>query len=74
MADVVEFDGETTLNVPVQRILSHAVDAGLTRAIVVGYEENGDFYFSASEGDIAKVHLDLHRAAQLALDEVMSDG
>lgn len=54
-ATVVEFDGITTLDVPPARILSKAADAELQSCVVIGYREDGSFYFASSVSDGAEV-------------------
>jgi len=53
MADevVTEFTGVTRLDLPVERILGRAQEAGLTEVVVVGFDRDGDFYFAGSKAD-----------------------
>lgn len=51
MSNVVEFGGVTKLDIPVDRILAKAADAGLTDAVVIGYGADGEFYFASSLAD-----------------------
>lgn len=38
----------STLDLPVERVLQGAADTGLTDAVVVGWDLNGDFYFNGT--------------------------
>lgn len=53
--NVVDLPVVTRLNIPVDRILTKAMECGLETAVVIGYDESGDFYFSSSEPDGAEV-------------------
>lgn len=67
--NVVEFDGVTTLNIPPTRILAKAAGAKLKECVVIGHDENGDFYFASSVADGGTV-LWLMAQAQKKLLEV----
>jgi hypothetical protein len=54
-ADVVTFPGITTLDIPPERILDQAQKAGLTEVVVLGYDKDGEEYFSSSIADGAEV-------------------
>ncbi len=49
--NVVEFNGITTLDIPPTRILAKAAGAKLKSCVVVGYGEDGEFYFASSIAD-----------------------
>lgn len=49
--NVVEFDGITSLNKPPTRILAKAAGAKLKECVVVGFDEDGGFYFNSSVAD-----------------------
>jgi hypothetical protein len=51
MSNVVEFTGVTTLNIPADRILATARDASLKDVLVIGYRDDGSFYFASSLAD-----------------------
>lgn len=68
-AEVVEFDGITTLDIPPARVLSKAVDAALQSCVVIGYREDGSFYFASSVADGGEV-LWLMEVAKKRLLEV----
>lgn len=47
MGEVVVLGGLTTLPIPVERVLDGAKKC--THVLVLGYDENGDFYAAASQ-------------------------
>lgn len=76
-SNVVELDVVTSLDIPVERVLEQAAKAKLTEVTVVGYTEDGDFYFASSQADggdvlwaLEQAKLDLFRVA----NELEEDG
>lgn len=66
MGDVVEAPFITKLDIPTERILRKAGEAGLERVLLIGEDKDGEIYFASSFGDgghalwlmeIAKVRL-----------------
>lgn len=53
--NVVDFPGPTRLDIPVERVLQKALAAGLSEVAVIGFREDGGFYFAASKADGANV-------------------
>jgi len=51
MGEVVELGNVTKLDIPPERILNKAFEAGLTEVIIIGYAKDGDFYFASSQAD-----------------------
>ncbi len=49
--NVVEFNGITSLDTPPPRVLAKAARAKLESCVVVGFKEDGDFYFASSNAD-----------------------
>lgn len=70
MSKVVFIDRPTTLSLPPDRVLQAAVD-NLAKAIVVGVDKEGQFYFASSVGDdnggLAEVNWLLDKAKQQVL-------
>lgn len=52
----------TKHDIPVERVLASAADAGLTKCIVVGESADGELWFSSSVADGGSVLWDLERA------------
>jgi hypothetical protein len=61
-ADVVYFPGPSRLDTPVGRVMEAAVEASLTEIVVIGFDEDGDFYFASSKADGGDVLWLLERA------------
>jgi hypothetical protein len=49
--NLVYLDTETSLPIPVNRVLDGAHQANMTEVVVIGWDENGDLYMSTSESD-----------------------
>ncbi len=55
MGEVLEPSFITTLDIPVERILRKAQEAGLTTVVVMGWDENESLYFASSVSDGGEV-------------------
>ncbi len=55
MAQVLRFNGITKLDIPVDSVLSGAVDEGLKCVVILGYDGEGGEYFASSLADGADV-------------------
>ncbi len=62
MGNVVVLDVVTTEDVPPERILNGAQDAGMTEVVVVGFDRNGQEYFASSVADGGSALWHLERA------------
>ena len=62
MPDVVNLDNITRLDIPVERILAAAQEAGLESVVVIGYCEDGEEYFASSFADGGDVVWLMERA------------
>jgi hypothetical protein len=51
MAEIVELDMITRLDIPVERILKKALEKGLKNVVLAGFTEDGDEYFASSVAD-----------------------
>ncbi len=60
--NVVMLNVETTLDIPSERVLSQAADAGLCHVVVIGYDSDRNEYFASSIADGADVLWMLERA------------
>ena len=64
MGDVVRFGGQTTLDIPADRVLTEAVGR-LDHVVVVGLpKEGGPLYIACSMGDMRHAHFHLCEAAR----------
>lgn len=55
MENVVDFPGITKLDLPPERIIQKAAEAGLTDVVILGYDKDGEEYFVSSVADGAEV-------------------
>src|SRR5690606_9893778 len=51
VGEVVTLDLVTRLDIPAERILHQALDAGMNGAVVIGYDKDDGFYFASSIAD-----------------------
>lgn len=68
MSNIINIGGLTKLPIPVQKVLQAALDLNLTSAIIIGYDQNGEEYFSSSEPDGAEILWLLERSKQRLID------
>ncbi len=66
--NVVYLNIPTKLDIPAKRVLKAAKKAKLTDAVVVGYMEDGSFYFASSAADGSEVLWLLSLAKKKLLD------
>ena len=59
---VVDFPGISRLDSDPARVLEHAMQAGLTDVVVIGFDAEGNEYFRASAADGGDVLWHLERA------------
>lgn len=55
MGDVVVLKGPTRLDIPAERVLQAALDAGLESVVICGFDKEGNEYFASSIADGADV-------------------
>lgn len=55
MSNVIPLNMVTSLDIPADRVLDAAKEAGLTRVVVMGYCEDGSEYFASSVADGGEV-------------------
>ena len=68
MGEVIVLDVITRLDLPVERVLDGAKEINLAEATIVGYTEDGEFYFSSSRANGADVLWALEKAKQELLN------
>lgn len=73
LAPVTVMNVVTTHSIPVQRVIDGASAANLKSAIVIGYDENGEFYFASSEADGPSNLWDLEMAKKKLLEAGCGD-
>ena len=50
-SNVIQFHGNTTLDIPCDRVLQGAQEAKLKTVLVIGWDENDQMYSACSTGD-----------------------
>jgi len=68
MDNVVILPVVTRLDIPVERILSAAKEAEMSEVVIIGFDKDGDFYFSASKADAGDVIWCLEMAKKKLLE------
>lgn len=69
---VIRFPGITKLDFTVAQTLSFAAHANLTEVVVIGYDNDGEFYFTSSmaDGPEALWLLEIAKRELLATTEI----
>lgn len=67
MGDVIELPVVTKLDLPPERVIARAADAGLEGVVIIGWR-NGDFYFASSYADGGEVIFLCEMAKKKLLD------
>lgn len=71
MGDVVELDKLITmLDIPTERVLEAAKESCSDGVVVLGYDENGEFYCASSMSDCGEIIWLFERAKKRLLEEV----
>ena len=71
MADkILSFTGTTYLDIPAEKMLRAAIDAGVAHAVIVGEAADGSFYFASGVADAGHTLLLLEKAKKQLLDLV----
>lgn len=70
-ADIIEFHGETRLDIAPEKVLSAAIEAELESVIVIGRDKDGNLYLAASGGDVFETNwlLDIAKQEILKMGE-----
>lgn len=61
-AKVIEWGGLTRLDVPADRVIRKALDAGMEAVVICGFDAEGNEYFASSLADGGDVLWHLERA------------
>lgn len=70
MGDVVELNCQTSLPVPVAKVLEGAAEADLDSVVVIGFTSSGRLYGASSDAECGKILWLLERCKQ----ELMAGG
>ena len=68
MGEVIIMEGVTRVDLNPERVLDAAIDVGLTDAIVIGWDKEGELYFASSIAGGADVLWLLEKAKKELLD------
>lgn len=66
--NVIEWNGITRLDLPPERVIAKALEAGLVNVVILGHTEDGQEYFASSLADGGDVLWLLERCKKLLLD------
>jgi len=61
-ADVVELGVKTRLDIPPERVLTKALEVGMTEVVICGFDADGNEYFASSQADGGDVLWHMERA------------
>jgi len=70
MGDVIDFNGLTAVDLPVNDVLDGAKDK-LKTAVLVGFEDDGSLYIASTMSDIPELLMHLH-CFRVHLDQYIS--
>ena len=68
MGDVINFNGVTKLDIDPQGVIDGANQADLESVVIMGYNKEGDYYFSSSIASGAEVLWLIENLKKLLLD------
>jgi len=68
LGDVVLLNVITRLDIPVERVLDGATNAELEEVVVIGYDKEGEFYFSSNKANGGSVLWLLEQAKKELLN------
>lgn len=68
MAEILELDLITRLDIPTERVLRGATNIDLEKVVVMGYEADGTIYFASSMADGGDVLWLLEKCKKLLLE------
>lgn len=69
MGDVIDFEGMTLNDVPVNNVLNGALKVNLERVIIIGLTQDGIPYYAASNGHDGENLLMVEKFKQYLLEE-----
>lgn len=61
-AEVVELSVKTRLDIPADRVLTKALERGMTEVVICGFDADGNEYFASSQADGGDVLWHMERA------------
>ena len=73
MGDILQFNGITKVDVPVDDQFKLAKEWGMTKCVVIGVNGDGELCFGASTSDAALINLLLDHAKRVLLADIDDD-
>lgn len=67
-AEILIWDGVTKHDLPCDRVLQSAIEAGVTEVVICGFGKDGEFYFASNKADAGDVIYHLEMAKKKLLD------
>ncbi len=74
MGDVVILPVDTTLDLPLDRILDGALAAEIYDCLLLGYDRDGQFYMASQTTDAGKILILLERARAVLRHQLGIEG
>lgn len=62
MAEIIDLQVVTTLDIPAERCIERARGADLEEVVIVGFDKDGELFFSANKADAGAVIWQLEMA------------
>jgi len=69
MSDLIDFNGATKQQLPVERVLTNQDALNLTEVVVLGWAPDGSFHFAGSEADLSRALMLLACAQRWITDQ-----
>lgn len=70
MTKIIEFPGQTTNDIPVEKVLDHAKE-NLVDVVLVGYDENGNLFCASNVSSVHKIYWMIERLKITFLNSVL---
>lgn len=55
MDNIIDFPGETYLDIPPEKVISNALEQDLEEVMIIGRRKDGSMFFSSSTGDLYRM-------------------
>lgn len=68
MGEVIDLDTLTKADIPSEKLLQKAIEAGVTNVVIIGYDTSGKLWFASSDASCGDVIWLLEVAKKLMLD------
>lgn len=72
-AEIITWNGITRLDLPAERVIAEALGASLDEVVIIGFDQDGEFYFASNKADAGTVlyHLEM---AKMKLMRICEEG